>query len=170
MIQLYSRLPVEACLEKLSARIDSPWRMGGRQAIVGTLNGNQLLIRKRLSLLVRNDFQPNLAATLSPDADGTTISCRFVLNPITLAVLVLWMAGVFYFALAVAPRVISELSEPNHPADTWMGLGLPASMLVFMMALVGGSWLLSDDRAFLLNFLRSQLDATVLADKQQSSV
>jgi len=171
MIRLHSPLAIEACLQTLEAGIDSPWRMGGRGAVVGKLNGRRLLIRKRLSLFVRNDFQPNLSATLCADTQGTIITCRFVFNPFVFAFVGLWAVFVLSFGLMAAPTVISKLQEPNHPADAWMGLGVPTGMLAFMVVLVGGSWLLSGpDRTFLLDFLRRQTDARVVSDERQISV
>ena len=156
MIRLHSPMSIEDCFARLRSELDPPWKIFGRKPVVGTVTRARLLVHKRTSVFVRNSFQPHLSATFQPDGGGTSITCRFVLHPFTVAFMVLWVTAV----LLVGGGAVGELVRPNHSDEAWAGVFVLFGMLAFAAALVGGGWWLNaSDKDRLIKFLTSKLQA-----------
>jgi hypothetical protein len=159
-VELISPLSVEACGQRLAARMDTRLVPFGKKPVIGRVDGSRLRASKRL--FFRNAFQTCLSAELIEEAAGTRIRCRFSLDP-GAAVALLVMTGLV--ASIAAPTLLLFLWGLAAAA---LGLGarqrlillIPSFLLLGFAVMVGwGRLIAGGEREFLIAFVRDAVRA-----------
>ena len=163
--ELRSSIPVDQCLQRIKAAIDSPWILFGSKPVVGWCGSATFRGHKRISY--RNSFQTHVVARFSANDGGTAISCRFGMHPAVIAFMAVWFFGVISIGGALIVAFFTgHLIQAGHESANLppvFGALIPVGMLAFGCVLVGvGRRVARGEAAFLKNFLLETLDAKEL--------
>ena len=159
-MELLSPLPLQECLERLKAAIDSPPALFGRWPVVGRVRGSALHARRRVRYA--NHFQTRLSAELEEQDGGTLIRCRFSIHPAVAVFTALWFGAAILIGGMIFFGSLAVLADASDGAGsgTWFGLGIPVMLLAFGAGVVAlGRYLARGERDVLLAFLRETLRA-----------
>lgn len=144
---LRSPLPRDELVRRLRAHVAPGWALFTSRSVMGHVGPGFLWLRMASNSLGRNAMQPYLFARLSDDAGGTVLTCRFLLHPVSLLFLAMWLvvllATVSVFGMAAG------------------GSYLPVLVIIagFAVLIVSGRYFARNDRAALLAFLKEMAGA-----------
>jgi hypothetical protein len=159
MIWLQSPLAVDDCLERLTARTDSPWKLFGQRPVIGWASGQRFYAWTRVT--GRNSFRPCLKLEFGSIAQGTSIGCKFGLHPTVAMVLAIFIGFACIGGVTELVQAIGKLSSPTPPDGVWVGVIIPPLMIIFGPALAaGGWWWASGDKSILLRFVSTTLQVS----------
>ncbi|HWD28036.1 MAG TPA: hypothetical protein VG387_12775 [Rhizomicrobium sp.] len=158
---LITGIPPGECHDRLKANVRSGWSFDPSQGVTGMVGHRWFRLRQ--VILYRNSFQAVAAGTLEESGIGTRIRCAFRMNLLVQAFMVFWCIAGVWVSASLVPMGIHQMRYGAPPGDT-PALGVIAPFLIFGFAaglLAFGRWTARDERAFLIDFLRTTLDAQV---------
>lgn len=157
--ELFSRLPREACVERLRASVLSPWSFSAT-GIVGRVGDETLTLR--CAIWYRNSFQTFLRGKLTKELDGTRILCRFGMSRFVLVFMSVWFGGVVLIGGSIFIKSLVAILHGRNLSElpSLMGTIIPLIMVAFGIGLLNFGWYLArDERSKMIEFLTQNLDA-----------
>jgi hypothetical protein len=149
---LHAPLPPAECLARLRAEVSPSWQVFGGKAVVGRIGRDWIWLRMRGPAMARNAMQPHLFARLHPAGAGTSLRARFLIHPLVITILLMWLA----IAVILLGNLLGAIG------GTAPGAVVP-SLLAIAAALAGivviGRHFARNDRAALLAFLETTIGA-----------
>ena len=151
---LRTALSPQEVAARLAEITDGPLTFFGSRPLVGSVSPASLSLRKRIGY--RNSWQTVLTATLEGQKGQTTIRCRFWMHILVVAFMAVW----FVLAIGGLFGVMGAGLEGGLPV--WATL-IPLGLFGFgWLMLYVGRWLARQEESYLVETLRSTLDATVV--------
>lgn len=142
------------CVERLRAGVDSPWKLFGRNPIIGEVGPIYASLRRRVRW--RSLFRVCLDVSLLSDR-GTILLCRRGLHPLACLLTNGWFGLLVAIAgLSAVFMVAGGLMEAYWPVL----LIAPGLFLVVVVAFLLGQGDPVQDHAFLIERLALMTDAT----------
>ena len=153
-VRLRSPLDPGACVARLKAGVDSPWRVFGRNPVIGEVGPGHASLRRRVRW--RSLFRVCLDVSLLGEG-GTVLVCRRGLHPLAC----LLSSGWFGLAVAVA-GLLSVFAVAGGLTDRYWPILLiaPLAALAVILAFLLGKGDPANDHAFLIERLTLMTEAT----------
>jgi hypothetical protein len=159
---LHTRIPIEKCKARLASGVDAErfafsWSgYGGSRTILGKLRDTGFRFQKRR--YYHNSFAPFFFGRFVASDSGTLIEGEFRMHPFVKVFMIAWFSFLAVSTVIVFVSVIAGRADvQGNPA---LGLGIPAGMAAFGVALVKfGRWLSRGEERAIVAFLKSTLEA-----------
>ena len=146
---LRSPFPPDEVARRLRQHVAPGWALCTSRPVMGHAGRRFLWLRMASNALGRNAMQPYLFARMEDDEGGTVLACRFLLHPLSLLFLTMWLAVLLVMVVTFGRAVGGAF---------WY---LPTVVLLagFLLLIVTGRHFARNDRAALLEFLKEQAGA-----------
>lgn len=146
---LRSRLPRDELVRRLRQHVAPGWALFTSRPVMGHVSRRYLWLRMASNSLGRNAMQPYLFARMADDDGGTVLACRFLLHPLSLLFLALWLVVLLVMVITFGRAVGGTF---------WY---LPSMVLLagFALLIVTGRHFVRNDRAALLEFVKEAITA-----------
>lgn len=163
---LHSPLPQDECLRRLREAIEADGPAKAR--VIGRVGTTSLRLRKRLAPTMHNSFQIFLTARITSESGSTRLTCHFGPDRLVVGFTAVWFLAVIGFGAAM---LTLATKGAIHFGTNDPGPFVPLIMIAGGIGVVGfGRYLARGDRRFLVDFLKSTIQARELAERPTAAV
>lgn len=166
---LHSALAPDAVIAALRRSVDGEQKTlfsfsgyKGNRPVLGEVSDSSFRLQKRRYW--RNDFAPRFYGKVEPEYGGTRIEGYFDMTRWVKLFMRVWLGGVVLFGGPLFVMSLLDVTTGSHhtTGDTWVGVIVPPSMILFGILLPKFGRLLGcGEERFLLEFLQGTLAARV---------
>ena len=158
-LELRSPFMPSECIDLLRQNTDPAWNLFGSKPVVGTVRNQKFTGYKRI--WYGNSFRTFIFSRITPEVGGSRIAIRFGISPFVMVFMTFWWTGLLLIGGAILIQTSVALVKGHTQVVQWMGIVIPILMAAFGVGIfIFGRWLGRNERAFLIEFVRTVLKAT----------